>query len=173
MPSDVIFYNTKFLSFYIDLRLPYLFLIGVPVLITVLNFHKYHIKRRDMKIKLILLYTINSYNLSKKNIDIRKYFSNYIDINIDLKKQILKAFNSHLIELRKDSSNTLIHQKNNKVKLSEIGKRVIEKKNVNRMLKSIVINYYSSSVEGYEVWNDRELRLYNIRRKMVEFFKKE
>lgn len=126
-----------------------------------------------MKIKLILLYTINSHNLSRKSINVRKYFSEYIEIDKELKKQIFSVFNSHLLGLKNSGNYTLVQKRNNKLKLSETGKKIIEKRNVNRMLKSIVNNYYSPLVEGYEVWNETELKFYNLKRKINNFIRRE
>lgn len=164
LPSDLIYYSSEDLVMFFDLRIPYSFLIGVPVLIMIYNVYSFKLAKYNLISKLIILYTIDLMDRGGKNLNIKKFFKKQIEMDPKRKYKLIIRFSNILIDMKKSEFKLILNRRNSYM-LTDKAKSILQDKNSIRILKKQIKNYSIVS-NNLEVWDERSLRFYSFKRKL-------
>ncbi len=138
----------------IDTRMLYLFFIVIPILIIIRTTYLYIIFRREARLKLIVLYSIEEMRKSNSKLPLGKYIKKNINIKEQEKKLLLRQLPLFLNQFKK--ANHFLISKNKRFFLTEKAKTILTQ-NI-RLIKDIA--KFEIIPKNLETWTEEELIKY-------------
>lgn len=159
---DLITINANDVQLIIDLRLLFLFFLGIPILIITRIFYDSLIKIRETRYKIIILYSIDQINGDNyKKYTLRKYLSKKVNIELAKKRKMITNLRLFLNEL--ESEELVIKHKN--YILTNKAEQLLSKKKISEMIAKYISEPRAPIPSRLETWTEKDLKKYAFKRK--------